>query len=103
MADKIKLEWGTIDVVAACIAFVSARYPEYDIRWIEVGDAVEEEGYFPTLNIIPKDDPFGDDDLEIHLQVWVADGEFIKYQDEMIDLTRCEHGSFVLHNRVLSH
>ena len=92
-----RIDQEDVTVVEACTAFVRVMFPRHDILWIEVGAFHEEKGYFPTISIIPEEDPCGDEELKIQIQVWPADGQFINHEGDMMDLTRCEHRAFVLH------
>ena len=77
--NKVTVDTGQIFVIAACLAFVRVMHPRHDIMEIEVGDYQPEEGYFPTITICPEDDPFGDERLQVPINVWVGSFPYIKY------------------------
>ncbi len=99
MTDESRITGVQTAVAEACVLFVWWMFPRYEIRWIKVGDYHKEEGYFPTICIMPTDAPNSDEDLELQIQVLPGDDPFIKYKGMRIDLIRCEHGGFNLCGR----
>ena len=97
--DESRITGVAIVVAEACAVFVWWMFPRYDIQSIKLGHSVMDKGYYPTFRIAPTGDPFGEESLEIQLNVWTGDDPFIKYKGMRIDLIRCEHGGFNLCGR----